>query len=77
MAKRLTLMRKTLKRQVYISCWHANDDESEAMWVLYCGQKDGIALQTSYQRLDSVLHSASVDRAKPAIRRHVKTGHFR
>jgi hypothetical protein len=51
----LSRMRPELKKQTYVSCWHANNDESEAMWRLYCGASEGIALQTSYQTLDESL----------------------
>jgi hypothetical protein len=47
--------RSGLRRQFFVSCWHANDVESEAMWRLYCGSRDGIALQTTYERLDASL----------------------
>ena len=47
--------RRGLRRQTFVSCWHANNVESEAMWRLYCGSRDGIALQTTYQRLDASL----------------------
>ena len=44
-----------LRRQAFVSCWHANNVESEAMWRLYCGSHDGIALQTTYEKLDASL----------------------
>jgi hypothetical protein len=44
-----------LRRQMFVSCWHANNVESEAMWRLYCGSSDGIALQTTYEKLDASL----------------------
>ena len=47
--------RRGLRKQAFVSCWHANNTESEAMWRLYCGSKDGIALQTTYERLDESL----------------------
>lgn len=34
----------------FVSCWHANDHESEAMWRLY-GGTGGIAIQTTYSKL--------------------------
>ena len=47
--------RRGLRRQTFVSCWHANNVESEAMWRLYCGSRDGIALQTTYEKLDASL----------------------
>lgn len=54
-AKLLENARSGLRRQMFVSCWHANDVESEAMWRLYCGSHDGIALQTTYEKLDASL----------------------
>ncbi|QIZ07651.1 DUF2971 domain-containing protein [Priestia megaterium] len=34
-----------------ISCWHINNFESAAMWDLYLGGKDGIAIKTNYANL--------------------------
>lgn len=31
----------------YVSCWHENDTESEALWRLYCGAGAGVALQAT------------------------------
>jgi hypothetical protein len=39
------------QRTTFVSCWHANEHESEAMWRLYCGQGAGVAVQTTYQKL--------------------------
>jgi hypothetical protein len=47
--------RRGLRKQAFVSCWHANNTESEAMWRLYCGSHDGIALQTTYEKLDASL----------------------
>lgn len=34
-----------------ISCWHQNEFESAAMWKLYLQNSEGVAIQTTYQRL--------------------------
>jgi hypothetical protein len=44
---------RTLKAQVgstFASCWRLNK-ESEAMWRLFCGDKEGLALQTTVGKL--------------------------
>lgn len=35
----------------YACCWHMNEQESEAMWRLYCGAAHGVAIQTTYENL--------------------------
>lgn len=43
------------REATFISCWHANEHESEAMWRLYGGSSGGIAVQTTYEKLvDSI-----------------------
>jgi len=39
-----------LKRKVGISCWHANDYESAAMWELYSKSSDAVCIQSTYER---------------------------
>ncbi len=40
------------RREYFVSCWHANERESEAMWKLYItAKKQGIAIQTTMERL--------------------------
>ena len=42
---------KNQKLEMAINCWHMNDFESEAMWKLYLKSNEGIAIQSTYQRL--------------------------
>ncbi|WP_373083993.1 hypothetical protein [Sneathiella sp.] len=48
-------------RNSLVSCWHANDVESEALWHIYCPQETpGLAIQTTVSRLwDSVSEDQS------------------
>lgn len=56
----LIAFRQRLKQFTYVSCWHMNEHESEAMWRLYCGLRDGVAIQTTYQRLKQSLSKPGV-----------------
>jgi hypothetical protein len=41
-------------RRTYVSCWHENEFESEALWRLYCPpQSPGIAIQTTLSALNA------------------------
>lgn len=42
---------KASRRHTYISCWHENLHESAAMWRLYLKSDEGIAIQTTFERL--------------------------
>lgn len=42
---------KKIRKSVYVNCWHLNCEESEAMWRLYCGEKNGVAPRLTYESL--------------------------
>ncbi len=48
-----------LKNEVGISCWHANDFESAAMWTLYSKSSESVCVQSTYQRLVLALEEQS------------------
>ncbi len=44
------------KEDVFVSCWHESDYESEAMWKLYSSEKTGISVKTNWASLvDSLI----------------------
>lgn len=43
-------------KSVFINCWHINEDESMAMWKLYAGIDNGIAIQTTLEKLKKSFH---------------------
>jgi hypothetical protein len=45
-----------LRGGIYVNCWHMNESESDAMWRLYSLQGQGIAVQSTYDRLTRSLH---------------------
>lgn len=46
------------RNSVYVNCWHMNEAESDAMWRLYSLQGQGIAVQSTYDRLARCFHMA-------------------
>jgi hypothetical protein len=48
-------------RALYVNCWHMNDDESAAMWTVYLGGREGVALQTTVGELRAELDRGSAD----------------
>lgn len=42
-----------ISKTIYVNCWHINDFESAAMWKLYLKSNEGIAIQTTVDRLRS------------------------
>ncbi len=52
---------KRLKMFIYINSWHMNKDESAAMWKLYLKSEEGIAIQSTYNRLKDSLRDENHD----------------
>lgn len=44
-----------LRRFTLVNCWHENRNESDAMWKLYSGIEDGIAIKTDFHSLSQSL----------------------
>lgn len=51
-AKRIN---KYWRETTYISCWSSADHESYALWRIFCGSTDGIAISTPTRRLHEAL----------------------
>ncbi|VVN76631.1 hypothetical protein PS833_00778 [Pseudomonas fluorescens] len=50
-----TYMQRWTSEWMSISCWHMNEVESAAMWQLYASSGNGVAIQSTYQRLREAL----------------------
>jgi len=59
--QRLADIYKSTRRHTYISCWHENPNESAAMWKLYLKSDEGIAIQTTFERLRECFRKESRD----------------
>ena len=44
-------LHKRFRIALIINCWHINSTESDAMWRLYLKTNEGVAIQTTYERL--------------------------
>lgn len=38
-------------KSVFINCWHINEEQSDAMWKIYSRLEEGIAIQTTFEKL--------------------------
>lgn len=43
------------KKFVAVSCWHDSYNESDAMWQLYTENKQGVAIKTTWEKLESAI----------------------
>lgn len=50
---------KWVREWTYITCWHANEFESAAMWDLYAKTDEAVAIETTYARLTQALPNNS------------------
>ncbi len=39
------------RQTTFVNCWSASDHESHALWRIYCGPTEGVAIQTTLGRL--------------------------
>lgn len=44
-------LHRRFRRSLVVNCWHINDGESDAMWRLYLKTNEGVAIQSSVERL--------------------------
>ena len=51
MRTELSEFSKNMLRYTVINCWHINENESAAMWKLYSSDDEGVAIQSTYNRL--------------------------
>ena len=42
---------RSARMHTFMNCWHLNEVESAAMWKLYVSHNEGIAIQSTYERL--------------------------
>jgi hypothetical protein len=49
---------EVFKHLNFFNCWHMNDGESDAMWKLYIKGAEGIAIQSTVERLRASFHNS-------------------
>lgn len=42
------------RRKTFVNCWNRSPHESNALWKIYCENVDGVALQTTYEKLKQI-----------------------
>lgn len=46
-----------VRQEIFVNCWTLQPNESEALWRLYGGSEEGIAIQSSYSKLIDIARS--------------------
>lgn len=52
-------LHERIKRATTINCWHINNNESDAMWRLYLKDNEGVAIQTSIEKMYLVVSNTT------------------
>ena len=47
-----------IRQNLFVNCWHLGHHESDAMWRIYCGREDGIAIALPYSQLRDSIKAA-------------------
>lgn len=57
---------KDFRNSMYVNCWHINKGESAAMWDLYLKSNEGVAVRTTFKRVEDALRQCpySVDASR-------------
>jgi len=42
------------RSNTFVSCWNQSLHESNALWKIYCKSSDGVAIQTTHEKLNSI-----------------------
>ncbi len=42
------------RNKTFINCWNMSAHESNALWQIYCKNTDGVVLQTTFEKLNSI-----------------------
>jgi hypothetical protein len=67
--QRMPLHRRQRNR-VGVNCWHMGPDESVAMWRTYVGSGEGVALRSTFRRLQRAFHGGD----QPTV--HIRMVHY-
>ena len=59
--KLISHMAQNFRDHYYVSCWHSNEEQSDAMWKLYAKGNEGLAIRTTTKNLhDSLCHLSAL-----------------
>ena len=54
------------RKSTFISCWCASEHESHALWRVFCGNKEGIAIQTTVGKLEAAFGNVPLQKVRYA-----------
>lgn len=51
---------ETWRTTTFINCWCARQEESHALWRVFCGKNEGVAIQSTWQKLQDTAQNLRV-----------------
>ncbi len=66
--KGIQLRHQKFKRGVVVNCWHINETESDAMWRLYLKSNEGVAIQSTKERVENVIDKTAEEISLSKVR---------
>lgn len=57
--------------EIIVNCWSASEHESHALWRIFCGAQEGVAVQTTLRRLSRAAENIRVQPVFYMEPRHV------
>jgi len=67
----ITEHRKEMREYTLVNCWHMNEVESAAMWNIYNKNLNGIAIQSTFDRLRTSFSESSDDTVHIGIVKYI------
>jgi hypothetical protein len=58
--KRVARIIPAWRQQTFVNCWSASDHESHALWRIFCGPTEGVAIQTTLGKLHNSSGGVSI-----------------
>lgn len=52
---------KQQRQYYYLNCWHLSEYESAAMWSIYLKNNEGIAIQTTFKKLEKIFENRAAN----------------
>lgn len=57
---RIDRITKLWRASTFINCWCAREEESHALWRVFCGANEGVAIRSNWQKLNDIAQGLRV-----------------
>jgi len=64
----IQLTHQKFKRGIIVNCWHIKESESDAMWRLYLKSNEGVAIQSTKERIENTITNTTEEISLSKVR---------